>query len=81
MKVLIAREGKVYFGSDMIDPEYLPGKIGVRLKDRAVERKMYIVADQRAHWGSVKPVLDGVRSAGILRVAFLADQRHVSALQ
>jgi hypothetical protein len=34
-----------------------------------------VVADMRARWGSVKRALDGVRAAGILRIAFIVDQR------
>jgi biopolymer transport protein ExbD len=72
MQVVLTRDGKVYFGREQIGPYSLSEKIQIRLKDRGVERKIYIKADRRAHWGSVEVVLDGVRSAGILRVAFLA---------
>jgi biopolymer transport protein TolR len=76
MKVAITRDGKVYLGIDRIaDSADLTGKIQDRLKDRSVERKVYIVADMRAKWVTVKPVLDAVRAAGILRVAFLMNQR------
>lgn len=75
MKVTILRDGSVFFGSDRVAVADLQQKIAERLKDRGVERKVYIVADMRAHWGTLKPVLDGVRSAGILRVAFLVNQR------
>src|SRR5580698_7299779 len=64
---------KVYFGSDRINVINLPAKIQDHLKDREAERKVYIVADMRARWSNVKMVLDGVRSAGILRVAFLVS--------
>jgi biopolymer transport protein ExbD len=74
MKVSILRDGKVYFGSDRIDVLNLPAKIQDHLKDREVERKVYIVADTRARWSNVEAVLDGVRSAGVIRVAFLAEQ-------
>jgi biopolymer transport protein ExbD len=74
MKVTILRDGKAYFGNEQINSADLPTKIQDRLKDREVERKVYIVADMRARWGGVKLALDGVRSAGIVRVAFLADQ-------
>jgi len=80
MKVTIRRDGKVYFGSDQINVIDLPAKVLDRLKDRGVERKIYVVADMRARWGTVKMVLDGVRSAGIIRVAFLVDQRPVPIL-
>jgi biopolymer transport protein TolR len=76
MLVSIMRDGKVYFGSEQIGPDYMAGKIQARLTDRDVERKVYIRADARARYGTVKTVLDGVRSAGLLGVAFLVDQRR-----
>ncbi len=76
MKVTILRDGQVYFGSNRVNVTNLAVKIHDRLKDREVERKVYIVADERARWGTVKQVLDAVRSAGIIRVAFLAGQRR-----
>jgi biopolymer transport protein ExbD/biopolymer transport protein TolR len=79
MLVAVARDGKVYLGGDQITADFLGNRIRERLKDRDVERKVYIKADSRARWGSVKPVLDGVRSAGVLRVAFLVDQRKITA--
>jgi biopolymer transport protein TolR len=76
MQVSITRDGKVFLGSDQIVPAYMTEKIQARLTDLDVERKVYIRADARARYGTVKTVLDGVRSAGILRVAFLVDQRR-----
>jgi biopolymer transport protein ExbD len=73
MKVSILRDGKVYFDSDQINVVNLPAKIQDHLKDREAERKVYVVADKRARWSDVEMVLDGVRSAGILRVAFLVN--------
>lgn len=75
MTVTVTRDGKLFFGIDRVIPGTLSARIVERLKDRSVERKVYIVADAGARWGSVKPVLDGVRSAGIMRVAFLAYPR------
>jgi biopolymer transport protein TolR len=74
MMLMITRDGKVYFGSDQINVADLPAKIQDRLKDRDVERKVYVKADMRARWGGVKLAMDGVRSAGIARVAFLANE-------
>jgi biopolymer transport protein ExbD len=74
MLVTILRDGKVYFGDDPINVINLPAKIQDHLKDREAERKVYIVADMRARWSDVTDVLDGVRSAGVIRVAFLAGQ-------
>ena len=72
--VTVSRSGRVYFRNDEIMPADLADRIRDRLKDHGVERKVYIQVDMRAKWDAVKVVLDGVRSAGILRVAFLVDQ-------
>jgi hypothetical protein len=74
------RDGKVYFGVEQVRADALPQKIADRLKDHNVERKVYIKADTRARWGAVKDVVDGVRAAGLMRVAFLVDQRRSAAL-
>jgi biopolymer transport protein TolR len=79
MIVVVTRDGLASFRGDHVNPADLPAKIQDRLKDRGVERKVYIRADSRAKWGAVKVVLDGVRSAGILRVAFLVDQQKSAA--
>ncbi|MGP0020009.1 MAG: ExbD/TolR family protein [Candidatus Sulfotelmatobacter sp.] len=78
MLVTITRDGKAYFGTDQVNVTNLAAKIQDRLKDRDVERKVYVKADMRARWGTVKFVLDGVRSAGIIRVAFLVYPRAVA---
>jgi biopolymer transport protein TolR len=80
MKITVTRDGKVYFGVEQVNLISLPEKIADHLKDGEVERKVYITADGRARYGTVKSVLDGVRSAGIIRVAFLVDQRRVPIL-
>ncbi len=81
MLITVTRDGRAHFGSDQIDPVSLATRIQDRLKDREVERKVYIVADMRARWNTVKIVLDGVRSAGIIRVAFLVNQRRFPTLR
>jgi biopolymer transport protein ExbD/biopolymer transport protein TolR len=77
MQITIFRDGKVYFDNEQVFPLFVGEKIQARLKDSDVERKVYIRADSRARYGTVKVVLDGVRSAGIVRVAILADQCRV----
>lgn len=80
MKVFVLRDGKVYFGSEQVDPTDLPERIADRLKNDSVERKVYIVVDSRTRWGTVKPVLDAVHTAGLWRVAFMVDQRPAAVL-
>jgi len=76
MQVAIMRDGYVYFGADRVKSQDIPSVIVDRMKDKSIERKVYIRADARAQWGTVKIVLDGVRAAGILRVAFMVDSRR-----
>ena len=80
MLVAVMRDGRVFFGNEQILPDFLAEKIRDRLKDRGVERRVYIKADMRARYAAVKSVLDGVHSAGIFEVAFLVNQRHVSTV-
>jgi biopolymer transport protein ExbD len=54
MKITITRDGRAWFGTDPIYlGEDLSAKIRRRLEDHMIERKVYITADMRAHWGSV----------------------------
>jgi biopolymer transport protein ExbD len=80
IRITILRNGQVYFGTDRIRSGDVTQKLQDRLKDREVEHKVYITADMRAHWGAVEEVLDGVSSAGIVRVAFLANQGQMPKL-
>src|SRR5260370_26383648 len=45
IKVSITRDGKVYLGTEQISLPDLASKILGRLKDREVERKVYVVVD------------------------------------
>jgi len=73
MLVAVMRDGSVYFGSERVLPAELTSKILDRLGDGGVERKVYIRADGRAWYGTVKDVLEGVRGAGIEKVGFLLE--------
>jgi len=80
--ISVTRDGRAYLGSEQINPVNLPSKIhDLLLGDRDVEHKAYIAVDMRVRWSSVEPVLDGVRSAGIVRVGFLVDQRRAPVLK
>jgi biopolymer transport protein TolR len=78
MVIAVMRDGQIFFGNERVPAEDLPNKIRERLSHDA-ERKVYINADARVPYGTLSKVLDEVRSAGVLRIAFLADQRQVSA--
>jgi biopolymer transport protein ExbD len=80
MLVTVTRDGRIWFGRDQVAFGDLAGKIQDRLKDRGVERKVYVKVDMRARYGAVKEVLDSVLAAGILRVAFMVNQHRLSAI-
>lgn len=80
MIVNVTRDGKIYFGPEQVTTVTMRGKIADHLKDRSVERKVYIKADMRARWGAVEDVVDSVRAAGLMRVAFFVEQRRTAAL-
>ena len=72
--VVVTKNGDVFFGTEKLTSDQLPGKIREGLRQGA-ERKVYIKADGRAKYGKVAEVLDGVRAARITNIAFLVDQR------
>jgi len=72
--VAIMRDGKVFFGSDLVQPDQLTGKVKDRLTNR-VDKRVYLRADARAKYGSVVEVVDNVRAAGVDQLGLLTDQR------
>jgi len=84
VKVNIMRDGKVYFENEQIILSNLPEKIADRLQDPDVERKVCVVADMRARWGTIKLVLGAIRAAGLGEWRFWsisADHRSHSAIE
>ena len=52
-----------------------------KLKDRLTNRtdkRVYVKADARAHFGSVVQVVDGVRAAGVDDLGLLTDQKKTT---
>jgi biopolymer transport protein ExbD len=76
MLIAIMRNGDVFFGLEKVAPIDLAAKIENRLRDPNIERKVYIRADGRVWYRTVKQVLQDIRCAGIIRVGFLVDQRR-----
>jgi biopolymer transport protein TolR len=72
--VSIMRNGDVFFGSDKISPDSLTGKVKDRLTNRT-DKRVYVKADARAHFGNVVQVVDAVRAAGVDDLGLLTDQR------
>jgi biopolymer transport protein ExbD len=76
MIVAVARDGSIFMKNEKVPSSVLAGQIQQCISQGA-EPKIYIRADALARYGSIKAVLDAVRSSGVKDVAFLADQRKV----
>ena len=72
--VAVMRDGKVYFGNDMITPDALTEKVKDRLANR-VDKRVFIRADARDKYGTVVEVVDNVRAAGVDDLGLLTEQR------
>jgi biopolymer transport protein ExbD/biopolymer transport protein TolR len=75
--VSITRDGQVYFGSDQISVDALTTKVKDRLANKA-DKRVYVKADMRTHFGNVVQVVDGVRAAGVDDLGLLTDQRKTT---
>ena len=72
--VAVTHDGKVYFGSDQINPDDLTSKVKDRISNKA-DKRVFIKADARARYGKVVEVVDDIRSAGVDEVGLLTEQR------
>jgi biopolymer transport protein ExbD len=76
IKVLLARDGVIYFGGTRVASEDL----SVQLRQQMLgseQHRVFLVVDQRTKFGDVSVVLDDLRSAGVWDVAFLTELRAV----
>jgi biopolymer transport protein TolR len=78
LMVAVMRDGKIFFGSGPVWSWDLRDKIQERVS-RGAERKVYIKADARVQYGSVKAVIDAIHAAGIEQIGILVEQRKQSA--
>jgi biopolymer transport protein TolR len=72
--VSITRDGKVYFGSEQIQVDNLTTKVKDRLANKQ-DKRVYVKADMRTHFGNVVQVVDSVRAAGVDDLGLLTEQR------
>ena len=77
--VAVNREGKVFFGTDVVKAEDLTQKIKDRLASRT-DKRVFLKADARAKFGWVVEVVDNVRAAGVDQLGLLTDQKKSGAL-
>jgi biopolymer transport protein TolR len=76
MLVAVFRDGRVFFGNELINSGELSAKIRQSLS-KGAERRVYVRADARVHYRAVLGVFEGVRAAGIENVSFFVEQRRI----
>ena len=76
--VSIMRDGKIYFGTDVVTADSLTDKVKDRLANR-IDKRVFIKSDARTKYGSVVDVVDNVRAAGVDDVGLLTEQRKQGA--
>jgi len=72
--VNVMRDGQIYFDVQRVS---FPDDLHKRLEERArrdAEKRVYIRADGRARYSTIKEVLEQVRLAGIEKVSFLTER-------
>jgi biopolymer transport protein TolR len=75
--VSVMRNGDVFFGTDKISVDSLTSKVKDRLVNKA-DKRVYVKADARAHFGNVVQVVDSVRAAGVDDLGLLTEQRKAT---
>jgi biopolymer transport protein ExbD len=72
LRVLVMRDGKMYFGREVINPSELPERLrdGVRA---GAEDRVYLMVDSRTKYGDVKPALTEISLSGVRNVSFLTS--------
>jgi biopolymer transport protein ExbD/biopolymer transport protein TolR len=76
--VAVTRDGKIFFGSDLIKAEDLTGKVKDRLTNRS-DKRVFVKADANTKYGNVVEVVDNVRSAGVDQLGLLTEKRQSAA--
>jgi biopolymer transport protein TolR len=72
--VSIVRDGTVYFGTEKISVDNLTTRVKDRLANKQ-DKRVYVKADMRTHFGDVVKVVDSVRAAGVDDLGLLTEQK------
>ncbi len=77
--ISVWRDGRVYLGNDQIESPILVSAVPEAIRCSG-EKRVYVQADARAQYRSVKNVVDALSAAEIKDVVFLVDERKQSAI-
>jgi biopolymer transport protein ExbD len=70
----VSRDGKIYLGSDHIEPDAITTTVKDRLANK-LDKTVYVKSDQSAKYGVVVSVVDNVRAAGVDSLGLLTEKR------
>jgi len=73
--IAVARDGKVYLGTDQMPPDALPGKVKDLLTNK-LNKTVYVRADARSRYERVVDVVDNLRSAGVDNIGLLTEENQ-----
>lgn len=73
--VAIARDGKVYLGTEQMPPDVLPGKVKDLLTNK-LNKTVYVRADARSRYERVVDVVDNLRTAGVDNIGLLTEENQ-----
>lgn len=71
--IAVARDGKIFLGTELISANLLVERLRNRLDVRA-NKTVFVKGDARARYGYVVEVVDNVRTAGVDRLGLLTEQ-------
>jgi biopolymer transport protein ExbD len=76
--VSVTRNGGVFLGNTMTQPDDLTGKVRDLLANR-LDKMVFVKSDQRALYERVVVVVDALRAAGVDQIGLLTEQQQDKA--
>jgi biopolymer transport protein ExbD len=70
IRILVTRDGAIYFDHTEIHLDDIADQIRHKVQGGS-EKRAYLMVDQRAHYGDVKPVYDAIRDGGVWNVSLI----------
>jgi biopolymer transport protein ExbD len=80
IKILLTRDGAIYFGHRATQVEDLADQIRQKVRDGS-ERRVYLMVDARTKYWDVENAVDAIRGSGIWNVALLVEQDQRATTQ
>jgi biopolymer transport protein ExbD len=73
IRILVTRDGAVYFGHTAVDVREITDRVRESLLGGS-ERRADLMVDGRAKYGDVEAVVDAIRGGGLWRIGLMVEQ-------